>query len=204
MIHLLHKIPQNPIVAVSGGIDSVVGSIFLAQARKIRIAFFHHGNDFADEEETFIKNLFGDKVEIIVGRITREKLFEESLEEYWRNERYNFLHGLDGQVITFHHLDDVVETYLFSAINGKPKLIPYQRLNVIRPFLLTPKEEFVTLARERRISYLTDPTNKDMNRARALIRHQIVPEVLKVNPGIRKMLKKMLLEKERKLAKVPE
>ena len=91
-----------------------------------------------------------------------------------------------------HHLDDVIETYLFSTIHGKSKLISYRNQNVIRPFLGTKKSDFVKWCQDKKVPFWDDKSNLDVDFARNRIRHNIIPEVLKINPGIHKVVKKLL------------
>jgi len=126
-----------------------------------------------------------------LGRVARPRRSDESQEEYWREERYRFLFSLEGPVVTAHHLDDAVETWLFNSIHGKPRTIPYRNRNVIRPFLTTPKSELVSWCRRKDLRWTEDASNSDVAYMRNLIRHQIVPNALQVNPGLRTVVRKM-------------
>ena len=129
-----------------------------------------------------------------VGQVTGKK-GRQSLEEFWRNERYSFLNKLNHNfIITCHHLDDCVETWLMSSIHGKPKLIPYQRNTVYRPFLMTTKSRIRDYATRKNILHVEDPSNTHTNLIRNHIRHNMMPHVLKVNPGIRTMVRKKMIE----------
>jgi tRNA(Ile)-lysidine synthase len=115
------------------------------------------------------------------------------MEEFWRDERYNFLSQL-GTVITAHHLNDCVETYLWSSIHGNPKIIPSIRNNVIRPFLATPKIELINWCIRKNINWCEDTSNDDVKYQRNFIRKVVVPQAYKVNPGLDKVVKKMVLD----------
>lgn len=192
MIKFIGKLPQKCFIAFSGGIDSVVITDFLMRSkRNISLAFFHHGTSTSDEAHSFVESFAKDRsLNLVVQKINREKNKEESQEEYWRNCRYSFLDSLGEPVITGHHLDDAVETWIFTSLHGTSRLIPYSRGRVIRPFLLTPKSEFKMWAERKRLTWVEDISNNDTKYMRNLIRHNIVPEALKVNPGLRTTLKK--------------
>jgi tRNA(Ile)-lysidine synthetase-like protein len=197
MLHRLLQIPFQVTVACSGGVDSMAVLHFLSQRKiKPQVAFFHHGNEFASQElkvvEKFCKEY---SLSMIIGAIDGPKPKRESEEEFWRECRYAFLEKISEPVITAHHLDDVLETYLFSFFNGTAKFIPYQRNNIIRPFLITEKKDLEKWAIDHSVPYVVDPTNTELNRPRARIRNNIIPEILKINPGIKKRIKKMLVEK---------
>jgi len=117
------------------------------------------------------------------------------MEEYWRNERYRFLSMYDFPVITAHHLGDAVETWIFNSLHGNPRIMPYKRGNVIRPFLITPKQELVDWVQRRGLSWCEDESNNDLKYMRNLIRHKIVPEAFLINPGLDTVVKKMYIRK---------
>ena len=197
MIHIIGKIPHRVTVACSGGIDSMAIVNFLREGRrKVTLAYLNHDTIHSKKAEEFLKRYCGkNEINFILGRIkgTRGK---RSLEEFWRDERYKFLNSLGGDfVITAHHLDDVVETWLMSSFHGQSKLIPYRRgAKIYRPFLLTEKRAIRRYAEGRNLEWVDDPSNDSLIHMRNLVRHKIVPEVLKVNPGIRKTIRKKIIE----------
>ncbi|HBT09205.1 MAG TPA: tRNA lysidine(34) synthetase TilS [Leeuwenhoekiella sp.] len=198
MIRIIGKIPQRVTVACSGGLDSMsVVNFLLEGKRKVQLAYFNHDTPHSKEAEDFVKKYAAkNKLILTVGRVrgSRGKL---SLEEFWRNERYQFLTSLGSPyVITCHHLDDVVETWLFRCFHGNPGLIPYKRdPNIYRPFLMTEKKEFLKYAERRGLEWVEDPSNRmTKNIMRNHIRHNVIPQVAKVNPGIRTTIRKKLIE----------
>jgi tRNA(Ile)-lysidine synthase len=198
MIRFLGKIPNQCTVAFSGGVDSVAVVDFLLNGKKqVELAFFHHGTKTSDEAQFFVEQ-FADRrcLKLKIGNITRHKSPEESQEEYWRNERHKFFSSFTNQVITAHHLDDAVETWIFTSLHGESRLIPYSSGNVVHPFLITPKSEFVSWCERKRLSWMEDDSNNDLRFMRNLIRHRIIPEALRVNPGLHKVIKKKYLEME--------
>tara|TARA_R110002074_G_scaffold62629_2_gene150274 strand:- start:178 stop:795 length:618 start_codon:yes stop_codon:yes gene_type:complete len=198
MIRIIGKIPQRVTVACSGGIDSMsIANFLLEGRRKVHLAYFNHDTPHSRDAEQFVKKYAAkNRLTLTVGRVrgTRGKL---SLEEFWRNERYEFLTSLgDNYVITCHHLDDVVETWLFKCLHGNPGLIPYSREpNIFRPFLMTEKSAIVSYADRKGVDFIDDPSNRmTKNIMRNHIRHNVMPQVLKVNPGIRTTIRKKLIE----------
>ena len=118
-----------------------------------------------------------------------------SQEEHWRDQRYTFLRTL-GPVITAHHLDDCVETYIHSALNGTPKVIPMIRNNVLRPFLTTRKSELISWCQRHDVPWIEDTSNQDSKYMRNYIRNELMPHALRVNPGLHTLVKKVV-EKQR-------
>lgn len=197
MIRIYGEIPNKVHLACSGGVDSMAVLDFLRKGKKeVIVCYFDHGTIHSRGAWVLLKNYCDRQgIQTIYGEVERDREKDESLEEYWRNIRYDFFRSIDGDVITCHHLDDVVETYLFSTIHGKSKLINYRNQNVIRPFLGTKKSDFIKWCEEKKVPFWEDKSNLDTSFPRNRIRHNIIPEILKVNPGIHKVVKK-LLDKE--------
>jgi len=196
LIHLACPVPRNINIACSGGVDSMVALDFFTKGKKnIRVAHFDHGTNHAKVAKKFVTNyckLHG--LELTESTVTRERYSDESPEEYWRNERLSWLYSLSGHVVTAHHLDDAVEWWIFSSLNGTARLIPESNRNIIRPFLWTPKSEIISWANRNEVPHVEDGSNSNLRYARNRIRHAILPEALKVNPGLYKVVKKKLQE----------
>lgn len=195
-------VPDEIYVACSGGVDSMAAFDFLNNKsyRKVTAAFFHHGTEDSERAFRFLRDYLGFRddgatVNFRVGFLTKPKPPRKSPEEHWRDERYKFLDSLGGPVVTAHHLNDCAETLLFSTFNGTPKTIPYRRREVIRPFLTTPKSELIAWCEKRGVPWIKDKSNEDVSYARNRIRHNIMPEVLKVNPGFLKVVARKVEER---------
>lgn len=192
MLKLLYPLPRQLTVAFSGGLDSVAVVDFLSKNHDITCAFFHHKTENSDRAFNFVAEFCSDRnLSLIAGTCRSEKGKEESMEEYWRRERYDFLKDL-GPVITAHHLDDCIETYIWSALHGKPKVIPLIRNNVFRPFLTTRKVEFRSWCERKNLSWCEDTSNEDTKYMRNYVRKHIVPHALQVNPGLGTVVKKIV------------
>lgn len=192
MIKLLFSLPKNITVAFSGGVDSVAVVDFLSKKHDVTCAFFHHGTDNSERANQFVAKFCTDRnIPLLWGRCRSEKDKEESMEEYWRRERYDFLKEL-GPVLTAHHLDDCVETYLWSALHGNPKVPNVIRGNIIRPFLTTPKSEFINWCERKNIEWCEDLSNEDERYTRNYVRKHLVPHALHVNPGLHKTVKRIV------------
>ena len=136
MIKLLSPLPRQITVALSGGVDSVAITDFLSRKHDVSCAFFHHGTENSEKAFKFVAEFCSERnLPFFVGFINKEKPKKESLEEHWRNQRYEFFDSLDANIITAHNLDDCVETYIYGSLHGQPKVIPKTRNRVLRPFL---------------------------------------------------------------------
>jgi len=194
MIKLLMPIPRTITVAFSGGIDSVTAVDFLRRSHVVTCAFFHHRTENSVKAHQFVTEFcHKNNLPLVVGILNKKQPKNKSTEEHWRDERYKFLDNL-GTVVTAHHLDDCIETYLFSALHGTPKLIPSTRGNVIRPFLTTPKSEFFNWCLRKNLEFCYDTSNDNDKYMRNYIRKHVVPHAYHVNPGIDKVVKKMVLD----------
>jgi tRNA(Ile)-lysidine synthase len=196
MIKLLGKLPLKPVIALSGGVDSMVMADFVSRSRSVQCAFFHHGTDVSEAAEKVVSAYCEKRGwHLYRGHILNEKPSDISPEEHWRNERYQWLDSLLLDVVTAHHLDDCVETYLWSTMHGTAKVIPYRRNRVTRPFLLTKKQYLVNWAWDNDIPWIDDHTNKDTKYMRNYVRENIVPHALRVNPGLHKVVARKVEEK---------
>lgn len=163
--------------------------------KDIRAAFFDHNTPTSLEAERFVlKYCLEHDIDMVTGRTLQLPPKGDSKEDFWRRKRYEFLHSLKGVVATAHHLNDVAETYLFGCINGQPKFIGRNYYNVVRPLLLTPKTELESWCKRHDVPHIWDKSNAHLQFNRNRIRRQIMPEVLQVNPGFLKVVKRLLQE----------
>jgi len=194
VIKLLAKLPRNIHLAVSGGIDSVVALDFLARNHNITIVHMNHKEGNSDASADFVLELaikYGCK--LVYDEIKQVKPRNLSREEFWRNERYKLFHRVAEPVITAHTLDDCVETWLWSSLNGIPKIIPYNNINVIRPFLATKKSDFNRWANRNNLKWVEDESNSDLSLTRNFIRKELMPKAMQVNPGLYKTIFKKVM-----------
>lgn len=208
------------LAAVSGGPDSVALAAALAELAgefnlKLGVAHFDHGiRDSSAREAKWTAGLaeklglpfFTERGDVPAFR-AREGL---SLEEAARVARYAFLEraalGWGATfVATGHTADDQAETVLFRIIRGTGLAglagIPRSRhisdqsphIMLIRPMLDCTREEVLAYLAEKKLDYLTDETNFDVDsQARARIRHRLLPELAADhNPDIRAALVKL-------------
>ena len=195
MIEILNSVPNKITVACSGGPDSMAILSFLSAygKRDVRVAYFNHGTTFGTEAEVFIRDYcMAQELPLTVGRINTIDRGSKSTEEHWRDERLAFLERIKDPVVTGHNLDDAIEWYLFSALHGQAKLIPYRRNNIIRPFLTTSKYILESWCKRHDIPYIIDPGNKDEKYMRSIIRHKILPEAKRINPGLEKVIRRKI------------
>ena len=196
MLKLLFPLPKDIVVALSGGVDSVAITDFLSQKHNVTCAFFHHGTENSERALEFVAHFCTERnLPLMIGMIKNDKPKKLSTEEHWRIERYDFLDSFGdslGPIITGHHLDDCVETYLWSSIHGQAKVIPAKRNNVVRPFLTTNKKEFTNWCEQKSIDWCHDNSNDDTKYMRNYVRTHLMPHALHINPGLHTVVKKIV------------
>ena len=201
MIHLQGKLPRKVYVACSGGIDSMAVVDFLNRKHDVFVLYFNHGTDHGHKAMRFVEKYCKENDIPWLTNIplnNREKTPKESQEEYWRDIRYDWLERCtERQVVTGHHLDDCVETWVMSSMHGTGKIIPHSRNNrIVRPFRLTRKRDLQLWASLNNVPHIEDDSNNNLCYTRNYVRHELMPRILKVNPGIHKVIAKKVREDE--------
>lgn len=159
-----------------------------SRSRSVKALYFDHGTDFSKAACGVVESFCEKKRVPLYKGSLKDNTPISNLEAFWREARYKFLESFAGPVITCHNLDDQVETYLFSALHGNPKLIPYSRNNIIRPFLTTEKIDLLSWCDRHDVPYIVDPANSDRRFMRSIIRHDLIPIAEQVNPGLKKVI----------------
>ena len=153
------------IVAVSGGIDSVVLLDKLARSGRYQliVAHFDHGmRQDSAADARFVAGLA--KRHNLKFESRREELGKAN-EELARSRRYQFLfeiadeHG--AKLTTAHHLDDLVETVAINLARGTRwrGLAGMSDERIWRPFLGRTKSELKEYATKHRLEWVEDETN---------------------------------------------
>lgn len=206
MIKVQGKLPKKLTVACSGGVDSIAALDFLHRKHDVDALFIHHHTPDSINGFKAVHEYCSDKdIRVNVAFINKTVPQGVSQEEHWRNERYRIFHKFSSFspdawednkpsniIVTCHHLDDCIETWVWSSLNGEGKIIPHANKNVIRPFRLTKKEEFVKWAKQNDLAWAEDESNSDTKHIRNYIRHEMMPHVLHVNAGIAKVIRKKI------------
>jgi tRNA(Ile)-lysidine synthase len=186
-------------IACSGGVDSMVIADFLSNNHDVTLLYFNHGTTAGDVAQAFLEQHAHDNnLKLRIGEINDPRAPKgKSTEEHWRKERYKWLdeqaRQLGTEIVTGHHLDDCVETWIWSSLNGTGKIVPYRRKQVIRPFRLNTKEQFYKWAEKYSVDFIEDPSNTNTKYMRNYVRHELMPHALRVNPGLHKVVRKKVL-----------
>lgn len=173
------------IVAVSGGVDSVVMlDMLTAQpGLELIVAHFDHGmrEDSSDDAE-FVQSLA--KQYGLEFEAKRVELGSDASEAEAREARYEFLklvqqkHHADA-VITAHHQDDLLETSIINMLRGTGHRGLHSlknRAELLRPILHLKKVDILDYAKEHNLEWREDSTNQDTQYLRNKIRIDIIPK----------------------------
>ena len=198
----------NIAVACSGGVDSMVLlHLMLELVDKSRILCLHYDHKVRKDSQKaakFIEDFCKkESINFISGERTEE--LKKHSENELRNLRYSFFEKAakenDFQIICqAHNLNDNVETFIFRIFRGTNlsglSSIPLRRMlgevDIVRPLLAVTKEEIVNYAKENKVDYIEDYTNKQIKYKRNFIRHKILPLAKKINPKFLFNIKKLI------------
>lgn len=171
--------PKKYLIAVSGGVDSVVLLEMLAKKHEnILVAHFDHGiREDSKEDAIFVRQL---AVKYGVKFFTkREELGANASEEKARRARYKFLRELsekqNATIVTAHHLDDVVETIIINMVRGTGwrGLAVLNAEDIYRPLINFKKQEIINYAKQNNLKWREDSTNSLNVYMRNIVRHKI-------------------------------
>jgi len=188
------------LLAISGGIDSVVMSYLFFQA-KFRFGIVHCHFSLrpeADEEADFVKALAEKLAVPFYFKKFETETFAKnekiSIQMAARKLRYDFFEQIRNEnqfsyIATAHHLNDSLETAIFNlakgtGIAGLRGILPKNGF-LIRPMLFATRKEIEFFVKNNQISYLEDSSNISEKYKRNFIRHQIVPRLAgQINPHL--------------------
>lgn len=195
---------QKILLAVSGGLDSVVMlDLFYRLDMDCVVAhcnFNLRGNE-SDGDEQFVVELarkYGYPLFVKHFNTTQVACQEGvSIEMAARDLRYEWfekLRSVQGcdYVAVAHHSDDVVETLFINLCRGTGIRglagIKVKAGRIVRPLLSFSRAQLDDYAQEYGLLFREDSTNAEVEFVRNKIRHQILPVLEKINPGIRQTL----------------
>lgn len=198
------------IVAVSGGVDSVVLLDMLAKMKSFEliVAHFDHGiRSESREDASFAKELAA-KYELPFES-ERAELGEDASEEVARVARYAFLRNVaqryDGQVVAAHHADDVLETMIINITRGtgwRGLASLRSTKDIARPLLNYRKQQLIDYALQHDLSWREDMTNSETKYLRNTIRHTIIPKLGKQTEDMLLELYRRQVEKRHEIERV--
>jgi tRNA(Ile)-lysidine synthase len=193
----LCNLDNRILVAVSGGIDSVVMlDLFVEASYQIAIAHcnFQLRGKESDGDEQFVKNL-GEKYGIkVFAKSFETKDYANyqklSIQEAARDLRYSWFEELLYEndfdyVAVGQHADDQVETFFINLLRGSGlaglRGMPLKRGNIIRPLLFANRKQIIMHTEENDLNFREDSSNKEDTYLRNKIRLNLLPELEKLH-----------------------
>ncbi len=195
------------LVAFSGGMDSHVLLHLLSILKQqhtelsVRAVHIHHGlQSVADNWPKHCQSVCKD-LHIPFKTLFLDLNIEsgESLEAVARQGRYQALQDVlqkDEVLLTAHHQRDQAETLLLQLFRGAgvqglaamPVMIHAEKVFHIRPLLDESYQSLQAYARENKLNFIEDPSNKDNSFDRNFLRNQILPQLREHWQGLDKAL----------------
>lgn len=173
------------VVAVSGGVDSMVLLDLLRErpGLKLIVAHYDHGiRPDSHKDRELVQDI--SKKHGLTFVQEQGKLGAGASEAKARTARYAFLNKTkkasgSKAIITAHHQDDVLETAIMNLLRGSGRkgLTSLKSTDSIRrPLLEFSKDQLREYAEEHALSWHEDETNQDINHLRNYIRHKVLPK----------------------------
>ncbi len=180
--------PGKYVVAVSGGVDSMVLLDLLRRQSgdELIVAHFDHG--IREATESAMDRQFVQAVATEYGlpfEYEEGKLGADASEADARTARYDFLRRMQKKyqadaVITAHHQDDLLETAILNMLRGtgrKGLSALGSGQDVRRPLLHISKQKILEYARQHDVRWREDSTNASDQYLRNYIRLHIMPRL---------------------------
>jgi tRNA(Ile)-lysidine synthetase-like protein len=170
------------ILAVSGGVDSMILLDLLAKKPGVQlvVAHFNHGiRTDSDKDERLVTKIA--QTHDLPLEIGRAKLGKNTSEDTARQARYDFLEKIRAKhkakaIITAHHRDDLIETALINTLRGTKRrglTALADNPKIIRPLLEYDKQQIIDYAKAHKLEWREDTTNQDERYLRNYLRKRL-------------------------------
>ena len=188
------------LIALSGGVDSMVlANLFLKNNLSFSIAHcnFNLRTKESDDDEKFIFDWSTEnEIECYISKFNTTDYCKKNnfgIQEGARNLRYEWfnelknLHDFD-YIVTAHHLDDQIETYLINSMRGSGLNgligITEKTESLLRPLLKILKNDILVYAKSNNIDFREDSSNSKNDYFRNMIRNLIIPQFKKFDDNV--------------------
>jgi tRNA(Ile)-lysidine synthase len=187
------------VLAVSGGVDSMVllDAAAHAVARgRIVVATFDHGTGDAASLacEHVVTWCAAARIECFAERSGETLVTEEEL----RAARWSFLRDVASRtgaaIATAHTADDQTETVLMRILRGagaRGIAGLAAASSIRRPLLEVSRREILAYAGRHDVRWVEDPSNASRSFLRNRVRHDLLPALERVRPGLGEELRRL-------------
>jgi tRNA(Ile)-lysidine synthase len=172
---------MNYVVAVSGGVDSVVLLDMMAkykQTNRLVVAHFDHGiRDDSAADARFVAALAEQYK--LPFEVRREELGAGASEALARERRYVFLRDIakkyNATIVTAHHQSDLIETIAINLQRGTGwrGLSVFADTAILRPLRMKQKYDLYEYALANNLEWVEDETNQSQVYLRNRLRKRI-------------------------------
>ena len=195
----------NVAVAVSGGPDSAAliflinEWINLVKGKVISLTINHNLRKESSKESKIVSNFLKEKkINTKILNVKKNKIFKKSMKEA-RINRYNLLTNYcrDNNILHLfvaHHKDDQIETFVnrkisgsdFNGLQGIKNINLTNHICIIRPLLNYSKKQIIKFNIKNGIKFIDDPSNKNFEYTRPVIREFLDKTSLSIKKKINK------------------
>ena len=165
----------------------------------------NHGTAHGKEAEKFVRAYCKDYYpDLTVVNVKGKPPKGASEEAWWREKRLEAFKyvaedmGKDYPVVTGHNLDDSVEQFVLNTLvraNFDEKFMAYHGpANVIRPFRTWNRRDIKEYTLLRNLPFIEDESNNNTKYQRNLVRKEIIPGLLDLNPGLYAYIRRQIIK----------
>ncbi|SCX93793.1 tRNA(Ile)-lysidine synthase [Nonlabens sp. Hel1_33_55] len=210
--HIKVTFPQlfdgTHLLAISGGLDSVVlGNLLQYAGIKAQWAhcnFNLRGVESDGDEQFLIELAKTHDIKLHRSSFDTKAIANErgiSTQMAARDLRYEWFEDLRSQndlnsVLTAHHLDDQIETFLINLNRGAGLAglqgIPAVNQHIIRPLLPFSRDQILEYAQEHELKWREDSSNASNSYQRNELRNQVLPLLHNALPDLKMNFAKTL------------
>lgn len=185
----------NIILGFSGGADSAALLEVITRYSNqldygLKLAHVNHGlSEQSNDWQHFCESRASQcRVDCLTHCLNPETALGKNVEDWARNGRYGWFQSLMDEgdlLVTAHHLDDQLETVLFRLCRGAGptglgamrEFVEFAGGYLFRPMLGIGREEICQYVETRNLSFIDDPSNRDISFDRNFLRHEIIPRL---------------------------
>jgi tRNA(Ile)-lysidine synthase len=179
---------QNLLLAISGGIDSMVLGYLISclirfgYSNKLRFLYVNHNTRDEQVKEMELVKAYASHLGVrfhtkVLSGLNPNKNFEHEA----RRKRYQVMQQMleeDELLLFAHHIDDSYEWSILQGLrssNVDSMLgIPLVNGKIRRPLMCFSKQHIINIALKFDLPYMQDPTNEQIKYERNFLRHKII------------------------------
>lgn len=187
---------ETLLVAYSGGIDSHVLLHACSELQEkqpslnVEAVYIDHGLHQDSDKWRLHCNAVSQQLSIRFNsiKVDARDVNNDGPEQAARKARYGAFEKLVKQgvvLFTAQHQDDQAETLMLQLLRGcgidglaaMPKVDTFSKGHLVRPFLELDKASIIAYAEHYNLSWIEDPSNKELNYNRNYLRHNVIPTI---------------------------